>query len=70
MPYAVPNIAPDWIRITKAAAQLGCSPGTVMNMLRDGRLKVRVIRFESFIRLNREDFEKELAKRVTAGLSA
>ncbi|MEU9616919.1 helix-turn-helix domain-containing protein [Streptomyces sp. NPDC048209] len=69
MPYAAPTTQSDWIKLTFAAAELGCSPGTVKNMIKDGRLKVRVIRFDSFIRINRKDFERALAARVTAGLS-
>lgn len=70
MPHAKPHTRQDWITVTDVATRLGCSRGTVLNMIRDGRLAVRVIRLDTFIRINRADFDQLMEKRVTAGLSA
>ncbi|MEU9946899.1 helix-turn-helix domain-containing protein [Streptomyces sp. NPDC047939] len=70
MPYKKPMVNPDWLPVSKVAALLGCDPTTAKDLIRTGRLNVRVVQFDSFIRINREDFERELDKRVAAGLSA
>lgn len=68
MPYRKPNITPEWIRVSEAAAQLGCHPKTVLNRIRAGTIPVRILRIERVTRLNRSDFETYLAS-LTENLS-
>ena len=71
MPYKKhPMVKPEWMPVSEVAAKLGCAPDTVKAMIRDGRLDVRAVQFDSFIRINRNDFEREMGRRATAGLSA
>jgi excisionase family DNA binding protein len=70
MPYKKPILSPDWIKSTEVAAQLGVDPRTVRAMVRDGRLKVRMVRFDQATRIHRADWETELAKRIQMPVSA
>lgn len=70
MAYRKPVLAPDWIRLSEAAGRLGCDPRTVTAMINRGELKVRALRFNGGARVNREDFDRELAKLGSLDVSA
>lgn len=70
MPYSKPAVEPDWMRITEAAVKLDCDPRTLIAMISRGELNVRAMRFGSSARIHRGDFDRELAKRVSVGVSA
>lgn len=64
--------APEWITVSAVAAQLGVTSRTVRNMLADGRLQVRTMRFHQTanVRIHRADWENELKKHISAPVSA
>ena len=70
MPYNKPDIEPEWIKVTEAAAVLGCDPRTVIRMIKRGDLKVRAIDFGLTPRIHRGDWKAELDRRIAAGVSA
>jgi hypothetical protein len=70
MPYSTTSTQSEWIKVTQAAATIGINPRTLKAMLRDGRLKVRTMQFDQATRIHRGDWEAELAKRVSAPVSA
>lgn len=71
MPYSkADDIKSDWMRITKAAAMLDCDPRTLIRMINRGELSVRTMRFGGSARVHRKDFGRELAKRISVGVSA
>ncbi|MFB7222434.1 helix-turn-helix domain-containing protein [Streptomyces sp. NPDC056227] len=65
MPYRKPPVTPEWIKVSEAAARLGCHPKTVHNRIRAGTIPVRVLRIERVTRLNRSDFEAYLESLTT-----
>lgn len=69
MPNTVATRA-DWIKVSEAAAEIGVDPRTVKAMIADGRLKVRSMQFDLSLRIHREDWQTELAKRISAPVSA
>jgi predicted DNA-binding protein (UPF0251 family) len=62
--------APDWIKVSEAAAEIGIHPRTLKNMIRDGRVRVRTMQFDQATRIHRKDWEAEVASRVTVPASA
>lgn len=70
MPYNRPILTPDWMRVTEAAAHLGCDSRTVLAMVSRGELKVRVMPFGRIRRINRKDFDREMSKLNSLGVSA
>lgn len=70
MAYHKPILTPDWMRLSEAAARLDCDPRTLAAMINRGDLNVRAMRFDGTPRVNRGDFEREIAKRVSLGVSA
>src|SRR5687767_1369191 len=44
MPYSKPDVTPEWIRVSEAAARLNCHPKTVLNRIRAGTIPARVLR--------------------------
>lgn len=70
MPYNRPILTPDWMRVTEAAAHLGCDPRTVLAMINRGELKIRVMPFGRVRRLHRKDFDREMSKFNSLGVSA
>lgn len=61
---------PEWIKVTSAAAVIGIHPRTLKAMIRDGRVRVRTMQFDQATRIHRGDWESELAKRISAPVSA
>lgn len=73
MPYSPPEtIAPvsEYVRVAEVAARLDVNPRTVLAMLRDGRLPVRVARYGSTTRIHRADFEADLERRSSTAVHA
>lgn len=67
MPYSPPTTVSEYMRVADVAARLDVDPRTVLAMLRDGRLPVRVARYGTTTRIHRADFEKDLEQRnITA----
>lgn len=62
--------APEWIKVSAAAAVIGIHPRTLKAMIRDGRVKVRTMQFDHATRIHRGDWEKELEKRISVPASA
>lgn len=63
MPYSTPTATSEYIRVAEVASRLDVDPRTVLAMLRDGRLPVRVARYGTTTRIHRADFEKDLERR-------
>ena len=70
MPYSKTDVQPEWMRITDAAGLLDCDPRTLIRMINRGELEVRIIPLGKSARVHREDFDRELAKRASLGMSA
>lgn len=70
MPYSKPAVQSEWMRITDAAGLLDCDPRTLIRMINRGEMDVRVMPFGKSARVHRGDFDRELAKRVSLGVSA
>jgi excisionase family DNA binding protein len=70
MPYSKPIVQADWIRVTEAAALVDCDPRTLIRMINRGEMNVRAMRFGNTARIHRGDFDRELNKRVSVGVSA
>ena len=70
MPYSTSGTQSEWIKVTSAAAVIGVNPRTLKAMIRDGRVKVRTMQFDQATRIHRGDWEAELAKRISAPVSA
>ena len=71
MPYSSPSNTPsEWMKVTEAAAVIGIDPRTLKAMLRDGRLRIRTMQFDHATRIHRGEWEAELARRITAPVSA
>ena len=71
MPYSkAAHTEPEYMRLSEAAARLDVGPRTVLAMIRDGRLPVRAMNFKTLNLIHREDFEREIAKRLEVGVSA
>lgn len=70
MPYSKSTVTPEWIPVTDAAGILSCDPRTLIRMIKRGELEVRVMPFGKSARVHRGDFDREIAKRVSIGLSA
>lgn len=70
MAYSKPDIAPEWMKVTEAAAILGCDPRTIIRMIKRGELKVRAIEFGLAPRIHRGDWQAELERRIAAGVGA
>lgn len=66
MPYGSPTTVSEYMRVADVAARLDVDPRTVLAMLRDGRLPVRVARYGTTTRIHRGDFEKDLEQRHAA----
>ncbi|MER6603890.1 helix-turn-helix domain-containing protein [Streptomyces parvus] len=69
MPYSPPKtivVQSDYMRVAEAAARLDLDPRTVLAMIRDGRLPVRVARYGTTTRIHRADFEADLERRTQA----
>jgi predicted site-specific integrase-resolvase len=62
--------APDWIKVSEAAAVIGVHPRTLKTMIRDGRLQVRTMQFDQATRIHRGDWEAELDRRISVPASA
>lgn len=70
MPYSKPDIQPEWMKVTEAAAVLGCDPRTVIRMIQRGELKVRAIDFGLAPRIHRGDWQEEIDRRIAAGVGS
>lgn len=72
MPYSKPKstVPPEWMKVTEAAAELGCDPRTVISMIKRGELKVRAMHFGLVPRIHRGDWKAELERRIAAGVGA
>jgi predicted site-specific integrase-resolvase len=68
MPYAKPDPeAAEWMKLSDAAGRIAVDPRTLISMIRDGRLDVRVMRFDTTTRIHKADFEREIKKRIEVG---
>lgn len=70
MPYSKPRIEPEWLPVTDAAGILSCDPRTLIRMINRGEMTVRIMPFGKSARVHRGDFDREIAKRVSVGVSA
>lgn len=65
-----PDVAPEWMRVTEAAAILDCDPRTVIAMIRRGELNVRTMQLGLASRIHRGDWQAELERRIAVGVGA
>jgi len=70
MPYSTPTMPSEYMRVADVAARLDVDPRTVLAMIRDGRLPVRVARYGTTTRIHRADFEADLKQRSTTAVHA
>lgn len=60
-----PILTPDWMRISEAAAQIGCHQKTLYRRFRRGSSSVagvRVINLDGVLRVNRADWAASLER--------
>lgn len=70
MPYAKPDIAPEWVKISEVAATLGVDQRTVVRMIRRGDMKVRSVKLDRVHLIHRDDWHDELHRRIEVGVGA
>lgn len=70
MPYRkMPEVTPDWMKVSEAAARLEVTPKTILNRIKAGTLPVRVVRMERVVRVHRREFQEYLDGIATAASS-
>lgn len=63
MPYAKPEITPEWVKATEVAAALGIDTRTVVRMIQRSELKMRALRLDKGVLIHREDWQAEMERR-------
>lgn len=70
MPYAKPEITPEWVKVSEVAAVLGIDSRTVVRMIQRSELKMRALRLERGVLIHREDWQAELERRRVVSADA
>jgi hypothetical protein len=70
MPYAKPEITPEWVKVSEVAAVLGIDSRTVIRMIQRSELNMRALRLDRGHLVHREDWQAELERRRVASVGA